>query len=372
MAETESSPKEPVAAPDAAAAPETSSDAPPEARLEDLRTQATAKYAVKDYQAAADLYSRATELLAEINGEMSPKNANLLYFYGRCLYHLAVSNSDVLGSRVAGEEKEAKKAKKAKAESSKAAAASSKEDPAAGSSSKAQASAGELEDATAPKPFFQFQGDENFDVSDEEEEGPDGDADEAAPGADDDFSDAFEVLDLARVLLQRQLEELKAADPATDPAEIRALEERLADTFDLQAEISLENENFPQAAADMRSALALKRELFPVESSMVAEAHYKLSLALEFSAVTRQADEGGAAPSEQAVFADEKMRAEAATEMKSAIASCEARVAAEEAKAGEAEEAEAKKLRKEAADVKEMVNEMKQRVSALDLGLFIC
>lgn len=76
------------------------------AYLDDLKARATLKYSVKDYNAAAELYSEATELQAELNGEMSSQNAELLYKYGRCLYHVAVKNSDVLGSRVSGEQRE--------------------------------------------------------------------------------------------------------------------------------------------------------------------------------------------------------------------------------------------------------------------------
>ena len=76
------------------------------ALLDDLKAQATLKYSVKDYDVAAELYSQATELQAELNGEMSAQNADLLYAYGRCLYHFAVKNSDVLGSKVAGEKQE--------------------------------------------------------------------------------------------------------------------------------------------------------------------------------------------------------------------------------------------------------------------------
>ena len=78
------------------------------ARLDDMKARATLKYAVKDYNAAAELYSEATELQAELNGEMSSQNAELLYNYGRCLYHVAVKNSDVLGTKVAGEQREEK------------------------------------------------------------------------------------------------------------------------------------------------------------------------------------------------------------------------------------------------------------------------
>ncbi len=73
------------------------------AQLDDLKARATLKYSIKDYDAAAELYSEATELQAELNGEMSSLNADLLYMYGRCLFHVAVKNSDVLGLKVAGE-----------------------------------------------------------------------------------------------------------------------------------------------------------------------------------------------------------------------------------------------------------------------------
>ena len=76
------------------------------AQLDDLKAQAQLKYSVKDYNAAAELYSQATELQAELNGEMSSRNAELLYNYGKCLYQVAVKKSDVLGSKVAGEKRE--------------------------------------------------------------------------------------------------------------------------------------------------------------------------------------------------------------------------------------------------------------------------
>lgn len=76
------------------------------AQLDHLRAQGTLKYNVKDYDAAADFFSQATELQAEVNGEMASQNADLLYDYGRCLFHVAVANNDILGSRVAGEKRQ--------------------------------------------------------------------------------------------------------------------------------------------------------------------------------------------------------------------------------------------------------------------------
>ena len=79
-----------------------------------LKASATQQYSLKNYGAAADFYSEAAEVQDEIYGEMSPENADVLYQYGRCLYHLAVSNSDVLGGKVASTNAEEPKRKKRK------------------------------------------------------------------------------------------------------------------------------------------------------------------------------------------------------------------------------------------------------------------
>ena len=352
-------------------------------QLRSLNAQATLKYSVKDYNAAADLYSQATELQAEINGELSSENADLLYAYGRCLYHVAVKNSDVLGSKVAGEKRDgghkASGSKKHKRQEKISEADGQKriaeevitkviesKDRPIHPSAEADGGSGQ---------YFQFKGDENFDTSDEDEEEESSEADpEDAEKADeeDDFVNAYEVLDLARVLLVRKLEEFENSSgkgkEKCESQQLRQLRERLADTYDLQAEISLEGERFPNAVLDLRSALVLKKELFPQESSLIAEAHFKLSLALEFSSVTQQKIENQDADSKNGIHdahVDESMRTEAALEMEAAIASCRTRIKKEEAILASSSEATQKpKVTKgDIAEVKDMVKDMEQRVS---------
>ena len=227
------------------------------------------------------------------------------------------------------------------------------------------------------KPFFQFTGDENFDDSEEEGEGADRvQQDGEAEEDDDDFVNAYEVLDLARVLLLKRLEEEQPGKgKETEPsAVVRQLKERLADTHDLQAEISLEGERFPNAVVDSRAALDLKEELFPPESSLIAEAHYKLSLALEFSSVTQQKNENGDIIDGGEAMVDDGMREEAAREMEAAIASCKRRIQKEETPhVSHLDELQGSEksgaTQTNINDVKEMISEMEQRVS--DLGL-IC
>ncbi|KAL8659493.1 MAG: hypothetical protein Q9226_000386 [Calogaya cf. arnoldii] len=361
--------------------------------LQNLIAQATLKYSVKDYDAAAELYSQATELQAELYGEMAAGNADLLYAYGRCLFHAAVRSSDVLGSKVAGEKQQA---------GSHTSRKSTRKTDSVTLGVSATPNAGADEDTVAPgvegkdvitdsgdskaqegRPSFQFTGDENFDTSEDEADAqqPAGEAADEAED-EDDFANAFEVLDLARVLLLKRLQEEEVkkqgetqAETETDPSDVvRQLQERLADTYDLQAEISLEGERFSNAVVDLRVALELKTRLFPEESSLIAEAHYKLSLALEFSSVTQEKTGEGAADIEKEASIDEGMREEAAKEMEAGIASCKLRILKEgdvlrtQESTSEAVNGEAAKKnvnRHDVDEVKEMVADMEQRLIEL-------
>lgn len=346
-------------------------------KLKDLTAQATLKYSVKDYNAAAELYSFAVELQDEINGEMSSENAELLYAYGRCLYHVAVKNSNVLGSKVAGEKREEKssrsKSKKAKAEVVPEALEGQEQVVA----EKIVAQVVEEKDGTtkegeANKPYFQFKGDENWDTSDDEDDdGEENGEDDEDAEEEDDFANAYEVLDMARVLLQKKIAEAEGnsgkGKGMEESSEIRQLEERLADTYDLQAEISLEGERFPAAVVDLKSALDLKKALFPRESSLVAEAHFKLSLALEFSSVTQQKNGNGEVELGTEAQVDDAMREEAAQELEAAIASCKLRIQKEETKLSNGSQtngnaSKSKVTKKDIDEVKDILKDMEQRV----------
>jgi hypothetical protein len=64
--------------------------------------------------------------------------------------------------------------------------------------------------------------------------------------------------------------------------------------------------------------LALKKELYPEESEIIAEAHFKLSLALEFASITRTEDQGDAKEGEgqeDETHVDQSLRDEAANEV---------------------------------------------------------
>jgi HAT1-interacting factor 1 len=140
--------------------------------LADLCAKGTAQYAHKNYEDAADFYARASELQAELNGEMSPENAEILFLYGRALFKVGQSKSDVLGGRAGGEKKKPNgpaKAKKAEHSEPKSELDKITEEGVAIIAEQNGGSANIAEETSIKKPLFQFTGDENFEDSDDED-----------------------------------------------------------------------------------------------------------------------------------------------------------------------------------------------------------
>jgi HAT1-interacting factor 1 len=335
--------------------------------LADLCAKGTAQYAHKNYEEAADLFARASELQAELNGDMSPDNAEILFLYGRSLFKVGQSKSDVLGGKASGEEKKKKnsgaaKPKKEETESEKITEA--------GVGTVAELNGGaKSEDVDAKKLLFQFTGDENFEDSDDDD---DDDAEEAEDGEEeeeDDLAAAFEVLDLARVLFTKRIDapedsEGKGKETGDTPM-TNHLKERIADTHDLLAEISLENERFPAAVSDSRSSLLYKQQLYPEESEIVAEAHFKLSLALEFASTTNEKKEGKDAvnSTEDEVAAGAALREEAVKELQAAINSTVLKLQAKEVELATSNSPDDNEVtRAQIADVREIIVDMENRV----------
>ncbi|EFQ98913.1 tetratricopeptide repeat domain-containing protein [Nannizzia gypsea CBS 118893] len=358
--------------------------------LAQLVKLATANEAAKDYGKAVDLYSQAAGLQAEINGDMAPENADILYSYGKCLYHVGVSKSDVLGAKMpqtatepAGGSSSKPGKKSGSGEGAEELSSSIIKDAIA-----KQAETGESAGPSSSRgkagatPLFQFIGDENLEASDDDDEDEDGEGegegDEEGKGdgeeeEDDDFANAFEILDLSRVLYERQRSELEQ-DKEKNEEKLRRVKERLADTYDLQAEISLEGERFPDAATDLQSSLRIKEELYSAEDPIIAECYYKLSLAMEFSSVMKKDGEGEEGEEEKGKASessseepqyDAAAREQAAVYMEKAIKSCKGRIAKEEARIesiGSNDGEAVAKIKRNIEDVRDIVLDMEQRL----------
>jgi HAT1-interacting factor 1 len=333
-------------------------------KLEELSKAASIHYSTKNFAAAAENYANAAEIQAELNGDMAPENAELLFYYGRALYKVAVARSDVLGNKVAQEEK------KKKPKASKSTKVEAREASSAANASKSE----QKEESVESKPYFQLQGDEDWTESEDEE-------DEEQPGEqeedEDDFGNAYETFELARVLYTKQLEALDeedTSDKGKGKAELspraRTLKERIADCHGFLVEISLENERFHDAISDARASLALQEELYPFEHENITEAHYSLSLALEFASVSRvredlagQAKEEDVQQPEDKDGVDWELRKEAAKETGLAVQSLEARLKKEQAALTSGTLTPEQKKEKQAIieDKKSMLEDLKTR-----------
>lgn len=104
-----------------------------------------------------------------------------------------------------------------------------------------------------------------------EPEEPNGEAEEEE---EDDFVAAFQVVDLARVLYEKE-------------TITEELETKLAKSRELLGDISLEDDNPSQAVEDYTAAIELKRKIYGEKSGQVSEAEFMLSLA--FDALENQA-----------------------------------------------------------------------------------
>lgn len=280
-------------------------------------------YSAKDFDLAAEKYGDACAKFSETHD--GNEDGDLLLLYGKAVFQSGVSKSEVFGGNPsAGQDLEEETSDSTKDVGDKQ---NDKED--------------EKDDDK-----FQFYADgdeeEEQQQQEEEQEGPQlasGEGEEDEGENQSDFEIAWELLDLARSLFENKVKSLDKGD-LKPPYLSKDTEEteneyivtvrKLSETYDILGEVSLEAENFNQAAEDLKKSLELRLELYPDTSSLITEAHYKLALALEF-----QSD-------------DMELRKKSAEQMKLAIEALERR---------NAKESEADKKK----DNQEMIDEMKEK-----------
>ncbi|KAH9933512.1 uncharacterized protein B0H18DRAFT_1115498 [Fomitopsis serialis] len=231
--------------------------------MEEAIEQAKRAFALRKYEQSVDHYATALELATEKYGEKGSETADLYYAYGKALLENAIAQSSVLG--------------KEQAEEAVRAVAGESETAGPG---KFLSFSGDVDDDAEPLVpgskedvpvdlFGEAQKAAERDEEEEDDEEEEGEEEEGEP--EDDFNAAWEVLDLARAIYEKQQEE-------SDEVKLK-----LADTFLALGDVSLETEKFEQAIADYDQALALKVDLLPQSSRQIAEAHYKLSIVLDLT-----------------------------------------------------------------------------------------
>ena len=129
--------------------------------------------------------------------------------------------------------------------------------------------------------------------------------------------------------------------------------------------LSLTFYRFPAAVTDFRAALAHKLELYPQESTIISEAHFKLSLALEFASITRT-NEDGEDGEDADTHVDQGMRDEAAKELEASLESQKLRLQNKEVELASCSSPDDNEVtRAQIAEVKDLVTELEGRVSRL-------
>lgn len=255
--------------------------------LKKLLEDGAKSYASKQFEAAVEHYGEACQLFSQ--GHDGDEDPELLHLYGKALFQVAQSKNGIFGGSTdesGTTEREDTEAK----EKGNGMFTFSEDVPLA-----------EEEDAS--------EGEKNHDEEEEEDQEEESGNDDENPQEgskqeelqgeeQSDFEVAWEILDLSRTLFESNI-----TTTTGDSEKLHQIKLNLSDVYDLLGEISLETENFAQASVDFESLLKLRESVYPFESNMISEAHYKLSLALEFN------------------FADEKSRTRAIEHLKKAIAS---------------------------------------------------
>jgi len=90
---------------------------------------------------------------------------------------------------------------------------------------------------------------------------------------------AWEMLELAKNILVKQSETLGEDNKDKKGA----VDSRICDTFQTLGELSIENENYPQAIEDLGTCLQRRKEMLPEDSRLIAETHYQLGVAQGFN-----------------------------------------------------------------------------------------
>ncbi|EIM86597.1 uncharacterized protein STEHIDRAFT_111072 [Stereum hirsutum FP-91666 SS1] len=225
-----------------------------EPTIESSIDHAKRAFALRKYEQAVDHYATALELMTVKYGEDGAEMADVYLAYGKALLENAIQQAGVLGK-----------------EQQPGGDADDDKDDTPANSKAFLSFSGDADDAVylfAEASKAAAEADAGGGGADEEEE-----EEEDVGEPEDDFNAAWEVLDLARAIYEKQKEE--------DEDEEITL--KLADTYIALGDISLETEKFEQGISDYTSGLALKSSLLPLSSRQLAEAHYKLSMVLDLT-----------------------------------------------------------------------------------------
>jgi len=222
----------------------------------------------QDIASAVTSLGEACELLVAEFGEKAPECAEAYFYYGRALLEAARLEAGVLGNIDTDGESEEKSEDD-----------DDEEEEEEGEKEEGDEKETPEEDGEGKKEAEPEKAKEDIDGDGKETE----DAAEQAQEDEEDPSNlqlAWEMLELAKMVLVDQLEakESKLAEETKN-----SLERRLFETYLILGEVSLENENYPQAVEDLSICLEKQKSVLPEDSRDIAVTYYQLGIALGFN-----------------------------------------------------------------------------------------
>lgn len=239
-------------------------------------------YSGKNYDLAT---SKFADACSAFNKEHNKDCPDLLLLYGKALFQSGVTKSGVLGGISTQPVTSRKEDDDENDENDE-----NFEEGMANEELEIAAEQDEEEDKETENEERKTEADSESEPKDERTESQDEDEEEQS-----EFEAAWDILDLARALFEERVSGLEGANSDLSMPYLKSDDEeptneyvinlkKLSETYDLLGEVSLESENFSQAAADLESCLKLRQKMYDSKlSSSISESHYKLSLALEFS-----------------------------------------------------------------------------------------
>jgi len=236
----------------------------------------------QDISSAVESLGEACELLAQEFGDKAPECAEAYFYYGKALLEAARLEAGVLGNIDTDESEEKSEDDEEDEEQDKEQGGDTEEgdtndDNAAADEENNQEEADSGEAATNAEPEKEKEeiagdGKETQDAAEQEVE------DEEDPS---NLQLSWEMLELAKMVLTEQLE---GENKAGLTGEARtSLEKRLFETFLILGEVSLENENYPQAVEDLSICLEKQKAVLPEDSRNIAVTYYQLGIAQGFN-----------------------------------------------------------------------------------------
>ncbi|KAJ1939049.1 hypothetical protein FBU59_004250 [Linderina macrospora] len=211
--------------------------------IADLLESGTRAFALSNWEQAIDHFGELSSLTEQTFGSESQRYADSLVMYGRALLQHAIEQTALLAQKALAEAATGGKAVENK----------------------------ETEEGAPSKSNIRFEGEPDFRQVEEEQQ----EEEEEQEEEDDDFGTAWAVLDVARMVQSK----------ATD----RKQRLKYADTLMLLGDVSMESENFAQAAQDFSAALEVKAQYLGDDSRELAELYYKVALAHEYNNETSKA-----------------------------------------------------------------------------------